>query len=157
MLASYVMSNVLSLVSPGRYFYTVKFSPAPTLSAGTLYHLVFKSIDANPSVNFLSVDAFYQIVWPTPCQPTMSDTDAAVLFSVKTEQHGNRAAGIHPFISSNFRMVSPRESATWRLGSELQNPFPARARSGKHLRFPERQRKFPPSRSAWPASVGTIP
>ncbi len=80
-LASYVMSNVLSLPSPSRYFYTVSFSPAPTLSAGTLYHLVFKSIDANPSVNFLSVDTFYQIVWPTPYQPTISDTDAAVLLS----------------------------------------------------------------------------
>jgi hypothetical protein len=80
-LASYVMSNVLALASPSRYFYMIKFSSAPTLSAGTLYHLVFKSIDASPLVNFLSVDALYQNVWPTPCQPTMSDTDAAVLLS----------------------------------------------------------------------------
>jgi hypothetical protein len=80
-LASYVMSNVLALPSPSRYFYMIKFSSAPTLSAGTLYHLVFRSIDASPSVNFLSVDALYQNVWPTPCQPTMSDADAAVLLS----------------------------------------------------------------------------
>jgi hypothetical protein len=58
-LASYVMGNVLSLASPARYFYTVQFSPAPTLAAGQLYHMVFKSIDASPSVNFLSVDTVY--------------------------------------------------------------------------------------------------
>lgn len=80
-LASYVMGNVLSLSSPARYFYTVQFTPAPTLTAGQLYHMVFKSIDASPSVNFLSVDTLYQIVYPNPYQPTMSNTDAAVLLS----------------------------------------------------------------------------
>jgi hypothetical protein len=60
-LATYVMTNVLSLSSPARYFYKVKFSTPPMLTSGNIYHMVFKNIDANPSVNFLSVDAMYEM------------------------------------------------------------------------------------------------
>jgi hypothetical protein len=60
-LATYVMSNVLSLASPARYFYAINFATPPTVTAGHIYHLVFKSIDASPSVNFLSVDAMYEV------------------------------------------------------------------------------------------------
>lgn len=101
-LASYVMSNVLSLASPARYFYTVTFASAPSLSAGKLYHLVFKSIDPSPSVNFLSVDTLYQIVWPTPCQPTISDTDAAVLLSENGTSWQPRA-GYTPIYQLQFQ------------------------------------------------------
>ena len=80
-LASYVMSDVLSLPSPTRYFYTVKFAAPPTLTAGQLYHLVFKSIDASPSVNFLSVDDLYELNFSAPLQGAISNTDAAVLLS----------------------------------------------------------------------------
>jgi len=78
-LASHVMSGVLSLPSPARYFYTLKFASAPTLTAGQLYHLVFKSIDASPSANFLSVDAMYELDFSDPIQEGISKTDAAVL------------------------------------------------------------------------------
>jgi hypothetical protein len=60
-LATYVMSNVLSLASPARYFYTITFATPPTVTAGHIYHMVFKSIDASPAVNFLSVDAMYEV------------------------------------------------------------------------------------------------
>lgn len=60
-LATYVMSNVLSLASPARYFYTIKFATPPTVTAGHIYHMIFKSIDASPTVNFLSVDAMYEV------------------------------------------------------------------------------------------------
>ena len=80
-LASYVMSNVLSLPSPARYFYTVKFSSPPTLTAGQLYHMVFKNIDANPAANYLSVDDLYELNFNAPVQGAISDTDAAVLLS----------------------------------------------------------------------------
>jgi hypothetical protein len=78
-LASYVISNVLSLSSPARYFYVLKFASPPTLAAGQIYHMVFTNVDASPATNFLSVDTLYQAVWPTPAQPSISDTDAAVL------------------------------------------------------------------------------
>lgn len=80
-LASYVIRNILSLASPTRYFYLMKFSSPPTLTAGQLYHFVFKNIDPNPLVNFLSVDDMYETPPTTPTQPTVSDTDAAVLLS----------------------------------------------------------------------------
>ena len=78
-LATYVIRNVLSLPSPDRYFYVVKFASPPTLTAGDLYHLVFRNIDSNPSVNYLSVDDLYEVTPTTPVQPTMNDMDAAVL------------------------------------------------------------------------------
>jgi putative Ig domain-containing protein len=80
-LASYVMTNVLSLPSPGRYFYTLKFASPPTLTAGQLYHMVFKNVADSPTVNFLSVDALYQLNFSAPLQGAISDTDAAVLLS----------------------------------------------------------------------------
>lgn len=101
-LASYVMSDVLSLPSPARYFYTVQFASSPTLTAGQLYHLVFKSIDASPSVNFLSVDAFYQVVFPSPVQPTISDTDAAVLLGENGSSWQPRA-GYTPIYQLQFQ------------------------------------------------------
>jgi hypothetical protein len=78
-LASYLMSNVLSLASPARYFYVLKFASPPALAADQLYHMVFKNVDPNPTVNYLSVDALYQDVPTTPVQPTVADADAAVL------------------------------------------------------------------------------
>lgn len=78
-LASYILSGVLSLPSPARYFYTVKFASPPTLTAGQLYHLVFKSIDSSPSANFLSVDAMYELDFSDTIQGGISKTDAAVL------------------------------------------------------------------------------
>jgi hypothetical protein len=81
-LATYVMTNVLSLSSPARYFYTVKFSAPPTLTAGQIYHMVFKNIDANPTVNFLSVDAMYEINATGLQAPINSDpTDLALLLN----------------------------------------------------------------------------
>ncbi len=80
-LATYMMSNVLSLASPARYFYVMTFATPPTLTAGQLYHMVFKNVDASPTVNFLSVDALYEIVVATPVQPTISNIDEAVLLS----------------------------------------------------------------------------
>ena len=80
-LASSVISNILALPSPSRYFYTVKFAAAPTLSAGQLYHLVFKNIDASPTVNFLSVDDLYAPNSSTAVQGAIGTSDAAVLLS----------------------------------------------------------------------------
>jgi len=80
-LASYMMSGVLSLPSPARYFYTLKFSTPPTLTAGQIYHMVFKNTDPSPGTNFLSVDALYELDFSAPVQDSISSTDAAVLLS----------------------------------------------------------------------------
>ena len=80
-LASYMMSGVLSLPSPARYFYTLKFSNPPTLSAGQVYHMVFKNTDPSPGTNFLSVDALYELDFSAPVQDAISSTDAAVLLN----------------------------------------------------------------------------
>lgn len=80
-LASYVISGAATLPSPARYFYTVKFSSPPSLTAGQIYHMVFKNIDANPTVNFISVDALYQLNPTAPIQQALGNLDAGVLLS----------------------------------------------------------------------------
>jgi hypothetical protein len=102
-LATYVLSNVLSLSSPARYFYTVKFSTPPTLTAGQIYHMVFKSIDASPSVNFLSVDAMYEINTSGLQGPINTNTtDAAVLLSESGSNWGPRT-GYIPIYQLQFQ------------------------------------------------------
>lgn len=80
-LASSVISNVLALPSPARYFYVLKFAQLPTLTAGRLYHMVFKNVDPGPTANFLSVDALGQKAVSVSGQNSVSDVDAAVLLS----------------------------------------------------------------------------
>ena len=80
-LGTHVISHILSLPSPSRYFYLVKFSSPVTITAGHLYHLVFKNADQYPTVNYLSVDDLYHAVPTSPNQPTISDTNQAVLLS----------------------------------------------------------------------------
>lgn len=55
------------------------FSTAPQLQAGTLYHLHWHNSDPNHAQNYTSVNNLF--VWhaTTPRQPTVSDTDLAVL------------------------------------------------------------------------------
>jgi hypothetical protein len=82
-LGTHVISHILSLPSPSRYFYLVKFSSPVTVTAGHLYHLVFKNVDQYPTVNYLSVDDLYHAVPTSPNQPTISDTNQAVLLSAE--------------------------------------------------------------------------
>jgi len=82
-LASYWISNILSLPSPSRYFYVMKFSTPPWVTAGRLYHLVFKNADKWPTYNYLSVDALYHIKPTSPNQPMVNDTNLAVLMSAE--------------------------------------------------------------------------
>jgi|SRR5579872_249294 len=82
-LAAHWITNILSVPSPSRYFYVVKFATPPWVTAGRIYHLVFKNMDAYPSVNYLSVDDLYHDVPTTPSQPTTSDTNLAVLMTIQ--------------------------------------------------------------------------
>jgi len=80
-LASYVLAGAAKLPPPDRYFYTVKFAAPPTLTAGTIYHLVFKNVDANPASNFISVDDMHQSNPSTAIQQAVGSIDAGVLLS----------------------------------------------------------------------------
>jgi hypothetical protein len=74
--------NVLatySIPQPQDPFPVIKFSPAPTLQAGTLYHLVFSNSDANPTGNFVSIDDLYMQRPLNPMQPGSSNENMATL------------------------------------------------------------------------------
>jgi hypothetical protein len=77
-LASYLLSNPLA-ATPSINFPIFVFSAPPMLVQGQLYHVVFKNVDVNPTINYISVDALYYANPSTPSQPTMSDVDAAEL------------------------------------------------------------------------------
>ncbi len=81
-LETHWITNILSLPSPSRYFYVIKFAPV-TITAGHIYHLVFKNEDRYPAYNYLSIDALYHAVPTSPMQPTISDTNLAVLLSAQ--------------------------------------------------------------------------
>jgi hypothetical protein len=74
------MSSPLT-ATPSKYFPVVTFSSPAVLSEGQLYHIVFTNTDANPSVNYLSIDGLYVDPRPSPVQPAYSDVDSAVLLS----------------------------------------------------------------------------
>jgi len=100
-LASYWITNILSLPSPSRYFYLVKFATPPTLVAGHLYHLVFQNQDKYPAYNYLSVDSLYHAVPTSPNQPTISDTNQAVLMKSTGGTWAPRA-GFSPIYELDF-------------------------------------------------------
>jgi hypothetical protein len=95
-LASSWITNVLSLPAVARHFYALKFSTNPTVTADQIYHLVFKNEDANPEVNFLSVDDLYHTVPVTQNQPTISNVDQAVLLSEDNAHTWQIRAGYTP-------------------------------------------------------------
>ncbi len=61
------------------------FASPATLTAGQLYHIVFRNTDPAPSVNFISVNGTY-VYGATlePQQPRFSDTDFALLMNQGT-------------------------------------------------------------------------
>jgi Putative Ig domain len=61
------------------YFPLITFPTPANLTAGDIYHVVFTNVDANPSVNFSSVDELYYKNPTTPNQPTVSDVASSVL------------------------------------------------------------------------------
>jgi hypothetical protein len=77
-LASYLLNNPLA-ATPSINFPIFVFSAPPMLSQGQLYHIVFTNVDANPAINYVSVDALYYANPTTPSQPTISDLDSAEL------------------------------------------------------------------------------
>jgi hypothetical protein len=78
-LTSSLLTDPYAAVAPARYFPAFTFLAHAAVSTGEIYHFVFENPDTNPTANFVSVDSLYQASAPTPSQPTMTDTDCAVL------------------------------------------------------------------------------
>jgi hypothetical protein len=53
----------------------VSFASPATLAAGTLYHVVFRNIDANPAANYASVDGLFMYQPTSPRQAAFADLD----------------------------------------------------------------------------------
>jgi hypothetical protein len=79
-LASAEIYNPSAVTGSARYFPLVTFSVPPYLSAGKIYHIVFKNVDSSPSLNYLSIDDLYYKYPTSPNQPTISDAASAVLY-----------------------------------------------------------------------------
>lgn len=69
----------------GDFFPTVSLSPAPKLTSGVLYHLVFTNTGYDPSANYVSVDDLYMYHPLSPMQPTFSNLDCATLIRTSSE------------------------------------------------------------------------
>lgn len=64
---------------PKAAFPLISLSPAPSLAAGHIYHLVFTNVDSSPSSNYVSVDDLYMYHPLNPMQALFSNLDCAVL------------------------------------------------------------------------------
>jgi len=53
----------------------VTFATPPALTAGRLYHIVFRNTDPSPSINYISLDGIYMFQPTSPRQPRFSDVD----------------------------------------------------------------------------------
>ena len=78
-LTSSLLTNPDAVPVPIRYFPVFTFSAPAAVTAGEIYHIVFENPDTNPTANYVSVDSLYQAAAPRPSQPTITDTDCAVL------------------------------------------------------------------------------
>jgi len=71
--------------NPGTVFPTISFSSPAHLTAGRLYHIVFRNSDANPTQNFVSLDGLWTRPKTSPRQPGLSDLAWAQL---RNDGHG---------------------------------------------------------------------
>jgi hypothetical protein len=55
--------------------YAVSFDQPASLAAGSLYHVVFRNVDANPAANYASLDGIFMYQPTSPRQPRFSDVD----------------------------------------------------------------------------------
>ncbi len=58
------------------------FAPAAKLTAGALYHIVFRNVDAHPVSNYVSLDGLFAYQETAPWQPAYANLDWANLVRV---------------------------------------------------------------------------
>jgi len=56
-------------------FPVISWSSPASLTAGQLYHVVFRNVDANPAANYASLDGVFTYQPTSPRQPAFSDVD----------------------------------------------------------------------------------
>lgn len=61
-------------------------SPAVSVTAGTLYHIVYTNIDPYPDTNYVSYDGIYTSKNSSPVQPCYTDTNLMTLWNGPTWQ-----------------------------------------------------------------------
>lgn len=97
-------------------FQELYFDSNPYLSAGTLYHLVFKNIDSNPATNYTSVDALYTTPAYTPNQPGISDLDLGLYWRTSptgTWQRKNSSTPIYKLTYTNGNKQGQGYNESW--------------------------------------------
>jgi hypothetical protein len=101
MLARYTIEKPLAATGAARVFPRVTFNSPVWLVSGRLYHIVFTNVDANPSANYLSVNALWQQKPGNPAQPLIPDTDWAALYRYTT--HGwKQRKGYAPILQLEY-------------------------------------------------------
>ncbi|HWG57827.1 MAG TPA: hypothetical protein VN661_02140 [Candidatus Acidoferrales bacterium] len=101
-LASYLISSPQAgYPSPYASFRTISFSSQPYLQGGKLYHLVFSNTDADPSVNYVSVDNLYMYHPASQMQPLFSNAAFCVLIR-STGRGWSEDANLTPIVELDF-------------------------------------------------------
>lgn len=75
---------IASAIAPLETFPIVSFADPASLQAGSLYHIVFRNADRQPTVNFVSVNSLFVELPDHPRQPQHSDIDWAQLLDYGT-------------------------------------------------------------------------
>jgi hypothetical protein len=88
-LSSALVAKPLAETGAARYFPVLSSAVPPTITAGDLYHIVFKNVDLSPTFNFVSVDSICYLTPSTPNQPTFNDLDVAVLLGSDSSSGGS--------------------------------------------------------------------
>jgi hypothetical protein len=83
------------------YLPLVAFATPPRLTAGTRYHVVFRNIDASPTVNFVSVNSLIVRQPPSPQQPRFPDLDWTQLMKAGNGSWTVRS-GFTPILALNY-------------------------------------------------------
>jgi hypothetical protein len=79
MISNAQVDSVAPPSNGGGYYPQLTFTTPPSVTAGTLYHLVITNVDADPVNNYVSVDDLWTDGALTPAQPTVADVDWALL------------------------------------------------------------------------------
>ena len=96
-------SASLKTGNPGPSFPVITFSSPASLSAGQLYHIVFKNADSHPTSNFISVNSLYSYgAALSPQQPRFADSDWGQLMSTNGSSGWQRRTNFTPILDMAY-------------------------------------------------------
>ena len=78
---AFVDFTIGAVADNDHYIRRVAFGSPYTVTAGTLYHIVWTNVDGSPTVNYASLNNAFNFDTLVPRQPAYPDTDYAVLYS----------------------------------------------------------------------------